>query len=71
MESETVQLKDNQWTVSITKEGFVATNAVQRIVAQDLDTLQVELRKQRFDVPRRDAVVFADPIPAIGATARI
>ena len=67
MESKTVKLNDNQWTVNMTDEGFVATNAVQRIVAPDLETLQVELRKQPFDTPRqdyprRDAVVHPEGV---------
>ncbi len=68
----TVKLEDNQWTVNVTKEGFVATNAVQRIVAPTLDSLQIELRKQKYDVPRqdysrRDATVHPEGVGMLGS----
>ncbi len=62
-------MKANEWTVNIEAEGFVATQGDKRVVAQDLDTLIVELRNQEH--PRRDAVVYPDPIPAIGAEAKL
>ena len=72
MESKTVKLNDNQWTVNVTDEGFVATNAVQRIVAPDIETLQVELRKQPFDTPRqdyprRDAIVYPEGVSVVSS----
>lgn len=61
----------NEWTVNIEAEGFVATQGDKRVVAQDLDTLIAELRKHEETHPRRDAVVHVDPIPAIGAEAKL